>query len=164
MLLDVDASVELLPESRLYLKAAALMQMVEAGLGIFEEATAIDYDHWVDDLVLLQVIKEAFAPHFNVLAIMLSLRPWTRRTPDPDLSSACAPLRLLIEGDVRHWRVNAVEDMRLLSHHQLHAPVEEAGWRVHLFGHWRNDPEVDPGARSSAASRPAAPYVPSERK
>ena len=112
--LDVDASIELLPESRLYLKAA-LMQMVEAGLGIFEEATAIDYDHWVDDLVLLQVVKEAFAPHFNVLAIMLSLRPWSQRTPDPDLSSECAPLRLLNEGDVRHWRINAVEDMRLLS-------------------------------------------------
>ena len=58
------------------------------------------------------------------------------RTPDPDLSSACAPLRLLIEGDVRHWRINAVEDMRLLSLHQLRAPVEDADWHVHLFGHW----------------------------
>ena len=164
VVLDVDSSIELLPESRLYLKAA-LMQMVEAGLGIFEEATAIDYDHWVDDLVLLRVVQDAFASHFRVLAIMLSLRPWTRRTPDPDLSSACAPLRLLIEGDVRHWRVNAVEDMRLLSHQQLHAPVEEADWHVHLFGHWHDDPEVDRvGAGSSQASRPAAPYVPAEKK
>ena len=73
MVLEVDASIELLPESRLYLKAA-LVQMVDAGLGISEEVTAIDYDHWVDDLVLLQ----AFASHFNVLAIMLSLRPWSR--------------------------------------------------------------------------------------
>ena len=164
VVLDVHSSIELLPESRLYLKAA-LMQMVEAGLGIFEEATAIDYDHWVDDLVLLRVVQDAFAPHFRVLAIMLSLRPWTRRTPDPDLSSACAPLRLLIEGDVRRWRVNAVEDMRLLSHQQLHAPVEEADWHVHLFGHWHDDPDVDrQGARSSAASRPAAPLVPAEQK
>ena len=162
--LDVHASFDLLPESRLYLKAA-LMQLLEAGLGIFSEATAADYDHWVDDLVLLRVIQDVFAPHFRVLAIMISLRPWCRKVPDPELTSACAPLRLLIEGDVRHWRVHALEDMRLMSHQQLHAPVEEADWHVHLFGHAHGDAAVDRvGGATSAASRPAAPFVPAERE
>ena len=77
------------------------------------------------------------------------------KVPDPYLSSACAPVRLLISGDIRSWKVNGLEDMRVLSHSQLHAAVDEADWHVHLFGFCQDDMEVDralPGSASSASA------------
>ena len=100
----------------------------------------------------------------------------------PYLSSACAPLRLLIQGNMRQWQVYALEDMRLLSHSQLHEPLGESDWNFHLFGVRPNDvmadqvPSVldgDPDGprgsssrarRSAAAAQPAAPLAPSEKE
>ena len=103
--------------------------MLRTCIDLFQSYTAVDY--------------EIFADHFSVLGVMCSLRPWRRKVPDPYLSSACAPLRLLIEGDMRQWHVHAVEDMRLMSHNQLHLPVDEANWHFHLFGVKEGDVGAD---------------------
>ena len=134
-----------------------MLQLIESCMELFQAMTSRDYDHWLADPVLLRVFQEVFQDILQVLGVMVSLRPWKRKVPDPYLSSACAPMRLLISGEIRSWKVNGLEDMRVLSHNQLHAAVEEADWHVHLFGYCQDDMEVDraiPGS-SSAASRPA---------
>ena len=161
--LQLDASVTLVPESRLYLKAA-LTNLLKSCIGIFQEATNVDYDHWLDDPVLLRVFQDVFEPHLQVVGVMCSLRPWHLKVPDPYLSSACAPLRMMIRGSVRHWRVHAVEDMRLMSTNQLKAKVDEADWVVTVFGFRSGDPEVDRADRAADAplpstARPAAPLA-----
>ncbi|CAE7721255.1 unnamed protein product [Symbiodinium sp. CCMP2592] len=163
--LQVDDTVSLAPEPRLYLKAA-LTNLLKSCIGIFQEATNVDYDHWLDDPVLFQVFQDVFDSQLQVLGVMCSLRPWHLKVPDPYLSSACAPLRLMIRGGVRAWRVHAIEDMRMMSENQLKAKVEEADWVVTLFGFRNGDPDVDrPGASGVGGSlpssaRPAAPLVP----
>ena len=129
----LPASLPLSAESVLYLKAA-LMSMIETCLPVFEKMTHRDYDHWLSDPILLRVFQDVFAGHLNVLGVLSSLRPWCRKVPDPYLSSSCAPIRLLLAGTLRDWVVHDFEDMALLSHSQLHAPVEEADWHVHVFG------------------------------
>ncbi|CAE7557756.1 RE2, partial [Symbiodinium sp. CCMP2456] len=161
--LEVHSSLTIRPEPQLYLKAA-MMQLIESCLEIFQATTSRDYDHWLSDPVLLRVFQDVFHEIMSVLGVLVSLRPWHRKVPDPYLSSACAPMRLLISGEIRSWKIHGLEDMRVLSHHQLHAPVEEADWHVHLFGFCQDDPDVDrdvPGS-SSASARPAA--VPVERE
>ena len=154
--LEVHPSLTNPVEPQLYLKAA-MLQLIESCMQLFQAMTSRDYDHWLADPVLLRVFQEVFQDILQVLGVMVSLRPWKRKVPDPYLSSACAPMRLLISGEIRSWKVNGLEDMRVLSHNQLHAAVEEADWHVHLFGYCQDDMEVDraiPGS-SSAASRPA---------
>ena len=161
--LEVHPSLTLRSEPQLYLKAA-LMQLLDSCLDLFKANASRDYDHWLSDPVLLRVFQEVFQEIMSVLGVLVSLRPWQRKVPDPYLSSACAPMRLLINGDIRSWKVNSLEDMRVLSHSQLHAAVDEADWHVHLFGFCQDDMEVDravPGS-ASAASRPSA--VPDERE
>ena len=138
----MDASVRFSPDKRLYLKAA-LVQFIQSCIGIFSEATGTDYDHWLDDPVLLRVFQDVFAPELQVLGVLCSLRPWKRKVPDPYLSSSCAPIRQLIRGSLKAWHVQAPEDMRLMSHSQLHAPVDEADWHVHVFGYEPSDSAVD---------------------
>ena len=178
--LSLDASVRFEPEKRLYLKAA-LVQFIQSCVGIFSEATGTDYDHWLDDPVLLHVFQDVFAPDLQVLGVQCSLRPWRRKVPGPYLSSSCAPIRQLIRGSLKSWHAQAPEDMRLMSHSQLHAAVEEADWHVHVFGYEPADATVDragvsPGKPSAAsvlvdkkndgqdvASSSPAPTTPSSR-
>ncbi|CAE7420861.1 RE2 [Symbiodinium natans] len=166
--LAVDASLQITDDNQLYLKAA-LMQLVESCLDLFAKEKSVHSDHWVEDPILLRVFQDVFLDTFQVLGVLCSLRPWTRKVPDPYLSSSAAPLRLLVDGALRSWQVHAVEDMRLMGHSQLHAPVDEADWHIHCFGYRTGDADVDrPTASSSAAARPrsaqpAAPFVP-ERK
>ena len=131
--LALPASLPLSSMSVLYLKAA-LMSMIESCLLIFEKMTSHDYDHLLDDPILLRVFQDVFDGQLNVLSVLSSLRPWCRKVPDPYPSSSCAPIRVLIAGTLRDWVLHQPEDMTQLSHSQLHAPVDEADWHVHLFG------------------------------
>ena len=169
--LQIDETITIAPEARLYLKAALTSQL-KSCIGIFQEATHLDYDHWVDDPVLLKVFQDVFEPQLQVLGVMCSLRPWHLKVPDPYLSSACAPLRMMIRGGVRAWKVHAIEDMRLMSENQLRAKVDEADWVVTIFGFRSGDPDVDrvdagAGGSLPSSARPAAPLsaaAPSKRE
>ncbi|CAE7923898.1 Smok2b, partial [Symbiodinium necroappetens] len=168
--LVLDDTITLSPENRVYLKSA-LTSLLKSCIGVFQEATGIDYDHWISDPVLLRVFQDVFHEHLQVLGVMCSLRPWHLKVPDPYLSSSCAPLRMLIRGGVRKWHVHAVEDMRMMSPNQLKASVEEADWHITVFGYRAGDLDVDRAEVPSAASgrrpssaRPAAPLVPAEKR
>ena len=158
--LSLDATVNFAPEKRLYLKAA-LVQFIQSCIGVFSEATGADYDHWLDDPVLLRIFQDIFAPDLQVLGVLCSLRPWRRKVPDPYLSSSCAPIRQLIRGSLKSWHVQAPEDMRLMSHSQLHAAVEEADWHVHVFGYAPNAEQVDRAGRSPVERRKDGQVAPS---
>ncbi|CAE7404059.1 unnamed protein product, partial [Symbiodinium necroappetens] len=168
--LEIHTSLTLDIEARLYLKAA-LMQLIESCLDIFSENTSRDLKHWLSDPILLRVFQDVFSEILNVLGVMVCLRPWNKQVPDPQLSSTVAPMRLLINGHIRSWYIGPLEDMRVLSHRQLHDPVDEADWHVYLFGVCHEDydadrplpPGTDPAVLPQAA-RPAAPLVPVEKK
>ncbi|CAE7471514.1 unnamed protein product, partial [Symbiodinium necroappetens] len=168
--LEIHTSLTLDIEARLYLKAA-LMQLIESCLDIFSENTSRDLKHWLSDPILLRVFQDVFSEIMNVLGVMVCLRPWNKQVPDPQLSSTVAPMRLLINGHIRSWYIGPLEDMRVLSHRQLHDPVDEADWHVYLFGVCHEDydadrplpPGTDPAVLPQAA-RPAAPLVPVEKK
>ena len=136
--LSLPSSLALSANNLVYLKAA-LMQLVESCLDVFQEHTDRDYDHWLADPILLRIFQDIFDGELN-LGVLVSLRPWRRKIPDPYLSSSCAPMRMLIEGHIREWHVRPLEDiMRLLSHSQLHAPVDEADLHIHVFGYLPDD-------------------------
>ncbi|OLP86389.1 hypothetical protein AK812_SmicGene32497 [Symbiodinium microadriaticum] len=172
---EVHNSLVLNMEPRLYLKAA-LMQLVESCMDIFGSGPARDLEHWLTDPILMRVFQEIFADILNVLGVKVYLRPWYLQVPDPHLSSACAPMRLLVSGHLRQWHVGPLEDMRVLSHQQLHAPVDEADWHVYVFGVCSEDYDADrppppppppPGGSvlpRPSSSAPAAPLVPVEKK
>ena len=156
--LEVHSSLVLSIENRLYLKAA-LMQLLESCLDVFAADTSRDLRHWLTDPVLLRVFQEVFADVLQVMGVLVCLRPWQRQAPDPHLSSALAPIRLLVQGELRRWIVNPLEDMRLMSHNQIHAAVDEADWHVYVFGTVSDSLPV-----SGGLGRPAAPLVPAEKK
>ena len=158
-----DASVRFAPDKRLYLKAA-LVQFIQSCIGVFSEATGTDYDHWLDDPVLLRVFQDVFAPELQVLGVLCSLRPWKRKVPDPYLSSFCAPVRQLIRGSLKAWHVQAPEDMRLMSHSQLRASVEEADWHVRVFGYEPSDAAVDRADAPRPLPPASMPPTPVEKK
>ena len=54
------------PENRVYLKSA-LTSLLKSCIGVFQEATGIDYDHWISDPVLLRVFQDVFHEHLQVL-------------------------------------------------------------------------------------------------
>ena len=164
--IEVHQSLTLDIEPRLYLKAA-LMQLVESCLDVFSAHTKKDLRHWLQDPILLRVFQDVFSDVMNVLGVLVTLRPWQKQVPDPHLSSSVAPMRLVIFGHLRHWTVGSLEDMRVLSHQQLHADIEEADWHVYLFGVCHEDYDADrplpPGVSGSSlpsSARPAAPLVP----
>ena len=167
---EVHSSLVLNMEPRLYLKAA-LMQLVESCMDVFGSGPARDLEHWLTDPILMRVFQEIFADVLNVLGVKVCLRPWHLQVPDPHLSSACAPMRLLVSGHLRQWHVGPLEDMRVLSDRQLHAPVDEADWHVYVFGVCSEDYDADrpppPGGSvlpRPSSSAPAAPLVPVEKK
>ena len=60
--------------------------MLRTCIDIFNANTSVDYGHWLEDPVLLQVFQEIFASQFSVLGVMCALRPWRGKVPDPYLS------------------------------------------------------------------------------
>eukprot|EP00439_Symbiodinium_sp_Y106_P046224 s1424_g5.t2 len=111
--LEVHASLVLDIESRLYLKAA-LLQLIESCLDLFAVNTEETMRHWLSDPILIRVFQDVFSSIMNVLGVLVTLRPWNKQVPDPHLSSAVAPMRLLVFGSLRSWTVGPLEDMRVL--------------------------------------------------
>ena len=158
--LQVHPSLTIKPESQLYLKAA-MMQLIESCIDIFQASTSKDYDHWVSDPVLLRVYQDVFQDILNVLGVLVSLRPWQRKVPDPYLSSACAPpcafSSVASSGPGRCTTLRTCGSFPTANF----TPRSR-----HLFGFCSDDMEVDravPGS-ASASSRPAAPMVPVEKE
>ena len=57
--LEVHSSLTIRREPQLYFKAA-MMQLIESCLEIFQATTSCDFDHWLADPVLFRVFQDVF--------------------------------------------------------------------------------------------------------
>eukprot|EP00439_Symbiodinium_sp_Y106_P045212 s1731_g5.t1 len=155
IVLETPADIFLPVQDSLYLKYT-LMMMVQDSVALFTEAVErhLDYVHWITDPVQKTMFQEIFQKEMNVKGVACALRPFHCITPEPQLSSKAAPLRLQIRGNVKKWTVMEVEDFRLLSHSQQHQPIDEIDWLVTLFGSDPGSPE--PAAKEGADDPPGA--------
>lgn len=113
-----------------------LTEVVNNALGLFTEASKrkVDYKHWVDNAVSLALFKEIFAKHMVVKGVLISLRPFKKEPPNPQLALSTGYLRMLIIGHVKEWSIEAIEDLREMSHSQINADCDIDDWMVTVFG------------------------------
>ncbi|CAJ1430110.1 unnamed protein product, partial [Effrenium voratum] len=130
-----EANLNLNVENSHYMKKA-LMEIVQLALGFFSEAVqrGINYKHWLTDQVLLGVVKDLLKDVILVKGIRSELRPWKKSPPEPEVQTSSAYLRLYIRGTVKRWTIKPVEDLREMSHAQIHEELEEDDWCVVIFG------------------------------
>ena len=88
-----------------------------------------------------------------VRAVLISWRPFHKAVAEPHLTFQSSYYRLIINGDVKDWKINPTEDMREMSHSQIHEALDEDNWMVTIFGHDFAEEGGVP-APSAPASRP----------
>ncbi|CAK8997028.1 Potassium voltage-gated channel subfamily H member 6 (Ether-a-go-go-related gene potassium channel 2) (ERG-2) (Eag-related protein 2) (Ether-a-go-go-related protein 2) (Voltage-gated potassium channel subunit Kv11.2) [Durusdinium trenchii] len=116
-----------------------------------------DYIHWLRDPITLAWLRSTMAEHLAVAGVCAHLQPWTKPVPTPHLKAEEAFLRLMVRGNVEAWRLLPVEDLRELSHHQCHEPVDfDEDWLICIFGHY-------PSSSSSRNPAPPLPNTPMPR-
>ena len=135
ILLHNNSNIELSVERSHWLKKM-LMESVNNALGLFGEASKqkVEYDHWIDNAVMLALFKEVFDNHMMVKAVKISLRPFKKSPPDPHVVTSTAYLRLHITGHVKEWTIDNMEDLREMSHNQIHADYEVEHWLITVYG------------------------------
>ena len=114
-----------------------LLETIHSVLGIFSEAASSEhgYQHWIENAVQLSLFKEIFRGHFLVRGVRIALRAWHKSGAQPHLQFRSGFYRLIINGDVKDWKINPTEDMREMSHSQINEAMDEDNWTVTLFGH-----------------------------
>ena len=137
-----------------YALSKVLMESMEA----FEtKEKEQDYIHWLRDPITKAWIKQVLKEHIVVSGVCAHLQPWTKPVPTPHLRAEEAFLRLMIRGNIEAWRVLPMEDLRELSHHQCHEPVDfDEDWLICIFGHY-------PSSSSSRNPEPPLPSTPAPR-
>ena len=114
-----------------------LLETIHSVLGIFSEAASSErgYQHGIENAVQLSLFKEIFRGHFLVRGVRIALRAWHKSDAQPHLQFRSGFYRLIINGDVKDWKINPTEDMREMSHSQINEAMDEDNWTVTLFGH-----------------------------
>eukprot|EP00435_Cladocopium_sp_Y103_P008328 s555_g2.t1 len=139
-------------ENRVYWKAA-LMQVVQESLAIFNEAveSKVDYHHWVTDQTLLAILRGLVSDQMYLKGIKVCLRPTKMASPEPQLSMHTAPLRIQIRGNVKVWTMDDLQDLTTCSHSQIEANTKIEDWQITLFGKpfAEEDKQSDPVIKSS---------------
>ena len=103
----------------------------------FEEADGTGYQYWIDDPILLSIIRTCLKKVMYIHGVHIALHPFVKpfpEPPEPKLSAAAAPLRLIFRGEFKNWTMHDLEDLRELSPAQQRAPVEEENWMITMFG------------------------------
>ena len=135
VILNNNSNIEMTVECSHWLKKM-LMETVHNALGLFSEASnrKVEYEHWIDNALMLSLFKEVFNQHMEVKAVKASLRPFKKSPPNPQVVSSTAYLRLHIVGNVKEWQLHPIEDLREMSHNQIHADIEVEDWLVTVYG------------------------------
>ena len=112
------------------------MDVVNSALGLFGEASQrkIEYVHWIENAISMALFKEIFQDHMMVKAIKVELRPFHKSAADPKVVTSTAYLRIHITGNVKHWILHPMEDLRELSMNQINEAVECDEWMITVFG------------------------------
>ena len=135
VILSFPQIIPLTAQTRVYWKVA-LMQVIQDALAIFSEATDMgkDYEHWITDQTLMLVLRELLEPVMYLKGVKVCLRPMTKAVPDPQLSIHTAPLRLQVQGTIKRWVMDDLQDMTMCSHRQIREAVEPGAWQITFFG------------------------------
>ena len=162
--LDNELDKEFNVKESHYLKKL-LIESVNNALGLFTEASnrKIDYTHWIDNPVAIALFKELFKEVMQVKAIKVLLRPFRKSSAEPHLSMASGYLRLFIIGDVKHWKVLKIEDMRELSFSQINEAIDEDDWVLVLYGVELDSVPAPSTPAARSRSIPAQPALPPRR-
>ena len=158
------SNIELTVERSHWLKKM-LMETVQNALGLFNEASnrMVDYDHWVNNAVMMSLFKEVFDQHMEVKAVKISLRPFHKAPPDPQVVTSTAYLRLHIIGNIKEWTIQNVEDLREMSHNQIHADLDVEHWMVTVYGQDLGTVPAPSTPTSRPRSIPPQPELPPRR-
>ncbi|CAK9064357.1 unnamed protein product, partial [Durusdinium trenchii] len=111
--------------------------LIEQSMVFFEEADGTGYQYWIDDPILLSIIRTCLKKVMYIHGVHIALHPFVKpfpEPPEPKLSAAAAPLRLIFRGEFKNWTMHDLEDLRELSPAQQRAPVEEENWMITMFG------------------------------
>ena len=138
-----------------------LVKGLEESMSFFEECDKAklnhDFTHWIENPVAMSWLKSVFQDYMMVEGVMATLNSFAKPTPDPVLLVEKAPIRLLIRGNIEHWHIGKMEDLRELSASQWHEPLDlEMDWLVAIFGSDLKEKEAA-SSSSSSSSRPKAP-------
>ena len=107
-----------------------LSRIIEESVTIFDEVTTGDFSYWIDDPVVLCNVRMCFKKVFRTHGVNVACKVF----PEPQLPAEQAPLRLIIRGDFKSWRIDALEDLRELSPAQQRQEIDEQDWMITLFG------------------------------
>ena len=118
-----------------YLKKL-LLETINNTLGIFSEASRrkINYEHWVDNATSMALFKEILSPLLQVQGVKVSLRPFNKSPPDPQVALSSGYLRLPIVGHVKEWTMGPIEDLREMSFNQINEAIDVDDWMVVVYG------------------------------
>ena len=154
--LEFPKHMPLSSTARVYWKAA-LLQVIQDSLAVFSEATDIgkDYHHWITDQTLLAILRECVEKFMYLKGVKVCLRPSTKASPEPQLSTHTAPLRIQVHGTVKHWIMDEPQDLTTCSKRQIAEAVDINAWQITLFGK-----ELGDGGKRQDSVAKSAPRTP----
>ena len=125
-----------MPSKRSTGRPPAFLQLVQDALAVIEEATkaGAESSHWVTDPTLLSVVQELLKEVMTLKGIRVCLRPWHMATPTPQLTLKTTPLRIQVQGTVKHWVMEEMEDLTTYSPSQIGRAIDIDDWQITLFG------------------------------
>eukprot|EP00435_Cladocopium_sp_Y103_P053465 s971_g17.t1 len=82
----------------------------------------------------MALFKEIFSDFMLVKGVRISLRPFRKSGPEPQLAKASAYLRLHLCGHVKEWAIQPLEDIREMSISQINENFDVDDWLVTVFG------------------------------
>ena len=131
--IKIDYKLEqLLSEEDLHCLKRLLMEMVSETLKTHKRKKSVD--HWNESVFYMSLFKDIFKKTMQVKGIHVSLHPFKKVKPEPQLTTTSAYLRLPIIGVVKSWTVGPLEDLRELSVAQVNEALDVEDWMITVFG------------------------------
>ena len=131
--ITIDYKLEqLLSEEDLHCLKRLLMEMVSETLKMHKRKKSVD--HWNESVFYMSLFKDIFKKTMQVKGVHVSLHPFKKVKPEPQLTTTSAYLRLPIIGVVKSWTVGPLEDLRELSVAQINEALDVEDWMITVFG------------------------------
>lgn len=131
--IKIDYKLEqLLSEEDLHCLKRLLVEMVSDTLKTHKRKKSVD--HWNESVFYMSLFKDIFKKTMQVKGIHVSLHPFKKVKPEPQLTTTSAYLRLPIIGVVKSWTVGPLEDLRELSVAQVNEALDVEDWMITVFG------------------------------
>lgn len=134
--LATNGEIDLNTEEMSLLKYC-LLQILKYSMEEFDDENnkSHDYIHWVTDPIVLAWMRKILERHIKISGICALIKPWTKPSPTPKLRADSSFVRIMIRGTISQWRMLPEEDLREMSHGQIHEPIDfDEDWLVCIFG------------------------------